>query len=81
MAVLLKNQVVVGHQLFRPPCGPVRTREFFADQSVKMLEYLHASKNVGFEYDDLEITSDGTIKKGLGWNTLMLASLNQRYVK
>jgi len=46
-----------------------------------MLEYLHASKNVGFEYDDLERTSDGTIKKGLGWNTLMLASLNQRYVK
>ena len=46
-----------------------------------MLEYLHASKNVGFEYDDLERTSDGTIKKGLGWNTLMLASLNQRYGK
>ena len=59
----------------------MQTRDFFADQSVKMLEYLHASKNVGFEYDDLERTSDGTIKKGLGWNTLMLASLNQRYVK
>ena len=44
-----------------------------------MLEYLHASKKVGFEYDDLEKKADGTIGKGRGWNTLMLASLNQRY--
>ena len=55
------------------PENDVDFAQFIVEVSV------HASKNVGFEYDDLERTSDGTIKKGLGWNTLMLASLNQRY--
>ena len=46
--------------------------------NLKMLEYLHETKKIGFEYDDLEGTADEIVKKGLGWNTLMLASLNQR---
>jgi hypothetical protein len=41
-----------------------------------MLKYLHEIKGVGFDFDDWK-ENEG-YSKGEGWNTLMLASLNEK---